>query len=102
MNSARRTRTRIACLPCKNTAGSGGGSGDAGARGRPREESQRPGAQLRLAKEKLVRHKELKEKTAELVRARERALLHNESAVKMQEIRSGRIPRKSCASGWKK
>lgn len=47
-------------------------------------------AQLRLAKEKLVRHtKELKEKTAELVRARERALLHNESAVKMQEeIRS--------------
>ena len=47
-------------------------------------------AQLRMAKEKLVRHtKDLKEKTAELVRARERALLHNESAVKMQEeIRS--------------
>lgn len=42
--------------------------------------------QLRNVKEKLVQHtKELKEKTAELVRAREKALLHNENAVKMQE-----------------
>ena len=46
--------------------------------------------QLRNVKEKLVKHtKELKEKTAELVRAREKALLHNENAIKMQEeIRS--------------